>query len=151
MGGKWACAIFFGDWLTMKDKTKILIVDDEPRNVKLLEAMLLADGYAPLSATSGDEALKMAAAELPGLVLMDIMMPGMNGFEATEKLKSGPATRDIPVIVVTSLDDRESRLFALQAGADEFVTKPVDRAELSLRVKNVLLLKECRRLMARQG
>ncbi len=134
-----------------KKRAKILIVDDEPRNVKLLEAMLLADGYAPLSVSSGEAALRMAAAELPGLILMDIMMPGMNGFEATEKLKSDPATRDIPVIVVTSLDDRESRLFALQAGADEFISKPVDRAELSLRVKNVLMMKECRRLMERDA
>lgn len=136
----------------MNNKThaKILIVDDDARNVKLLEAMLLADGYAPISASSGEEALQMAAAELPDLILMDIMMPGMNGFETTEKLKFNPATRDVPVIVVTSLDDRESRLYAMQAGADEFLSKPVDRSELSVRVKNALMLKECRRLMELQ-
>ncbi|MBS4099519.1 MAG: response regulator [Sulfuricella sp.] len=134
-----------------KNHTRILIVDDDARNVKLLEAMLLADGYATLSAASGEESLRVAAAELPGLILMDVMMPGMNGFETTEKLKSNPTTLDIPVIMVTSLDDRESRLYAMQAGADEFVSKPVDRAELSLRVRNVLMLNECRRLMARQA
>ena len=133
-----------------KKHTKILIVDDNANNVKLLEAMLLADGYAPLSATSGKEALRLAA-KLPDLILMDIMMPEMNGFEAVEKLRSNPATRDIPVIMVTSLDDRESRLFALQAGADEFISKPVDRAELALRVRNVLMLKEYRKLMEQQA
>lgn len=134
-----------------ENKLNILVVDDDPRNVRLLEAMLLAEGYEAWSASSGEDALKLVAEKLPDLILLDVMMPGMNGFEVTEKLKSEPATNAIPVIIITALQDRESRLYALQAGADEFLTKPVDRAELSLRVKNLLLLQECRRRMAQQS
>ncbi len=127
-------------------KIRILIVDDDPRNVRVLEAMLHAQGYGTVSAMNGKEALKAAEQELPDLILLDLMMPDMNGFEVIEQLKAGNTTHDIPVIIVTSLDDRESRLYALQAGADEFISKPVDRTELAVRVKNILTLKEYRAL-----
>ena len=86
----------------------------------------------------------MAEKEIPGLIMLDVMMPDMNGFEVVEKLKALPATCNIPIIMVTALDDRESRLYALQAGADEFISKPVDRTELVLRIKNILALQEYR-------
>jgi DNA-binding response OmpR family regulator len=85
------------------------------------------------------------------LILLDVMMPDMNGFEVVEKLKALPATRDIPIVMVTALDDRESRLYALQAGADEFISKPVDRTELSVRVKNILALQEYRQQLMKQS
>ena len=123
---------------------KILVVDDDERNVRVLNAMLNAEGYATVSAATGKEALQMAEKEIPGLILLDVMMPDMNGFEVVEKLKALPATCKIPIVMVTALDDRESRLYALQAGADEFISKPVDRTELSLRIKNILTLQEYR-------
>lgn len=123
---------------------KILVVDDDARNVRVLKAMLNAEGHATVSAGTGQEALQMAEKEIPGLILLDVMMPDMNGFEVVEKLKALPATCNIPIIMVTALDDRESRLYALQAGADEFISKPVDRTELALRIKNILALQEYR-------
>jgi putative two-component system response regulator len=123
---------------------RILIVDDDARNVRVLEAMLRAEKYATMAAHNGREALDFATEHLPELILLDVMMPDMNGFEVIEKLKADPATQRIPVIMITALDDRESRLYALQAGADEFITKPVDRIELSVRVKNLLALRRYR-------
>ncbi len=121
---------------------RILIVDDEKRNVSLLETLLQAEGYATLAAATGSDALAVAAAEAPDLILLDIMMPGMDGFETVARLKADPRTKSVPVIMVTSLDDRISKLRALQAGAEEFLTKPIDRADLGVRVRNLLRLKE---------
>lgn len=129
----------------------ILVVDDDARNVRVLKAMLNADGYVTVSASTGQEALHLAEEASPGLILLDVMMPDMNGFEVVEKLKALPATCNIPIIMVTALDDRESRLYALQAGADEFISKPVDRTELSLRIKNILTLQEYRRQMTKKS
>ena len=124
---------------------RILVVDDDPRNVKVLETMLRAQGHTTLSADSGAKALQLAIDELPDLIMLDVMMPDMNGFEVVEKLRASNDTNEIPIIMVTSLDDRESRLYALQAGADEFINKPLDRSELAIRVQNVLALQEYRR------
>jgi len=124
---------------------RILIVDDDARNVRVLEAMLHADGHATLTAGSGQHALQVATSEIPDMILLDVMMPDMNGFEVVEKLKGHAATQDIPIVMITALDDRESRLYALQAGADEFISKPVDRAELQVRVKSILALHQDRR------
>lgn len=121
---------------------RILIVDDEERNVKLLETLLQAEGYATLSARNGREALAVATAQAPDLILLDIMMPDMDGIEAVTRLKSNPSTQPVPVIMVTSLDDRESRQRALEAGAEEFIAKPINRADVSVRVRNLLRLKE---------
>jgi len=120
----------------------ILLVDDEPLNLRLLQVLLKADGYETLSAEHGVEALELAEERQPDLILLDIMMPEMDGFEVARQLKTNPHTRNIPLIMVTSLDDRASRLKALEMGANEFLNKPVDRAELSIRVKNMLRLKE---------
>lgn len=125
---------------------RILIVDDDARNVRLLEAMLLAEGHATITAGSGRLAVQVAMIEIPDLILLDVMMPDMNGFEVVEKLKGHAVTQDIPIVMITALDDRESRLYALQAGADEFISKPVDRSELSTRVKNLLALSQYRQM-----
>jgi CheY-like chemotaxis protein len=121
---------------------RILIVDDERRNRQLLEVMLGGEGYELTSATSGAEALEMVAAHAPNLILLDVMMPGMNGYEVAASLKVDPATRHIPIIILTALDDRNSRIHGLGAGAEEFLTKPVNRHELCLRVRNLLRLME---------
>ena len=119
----------------------ILIVDDEVQNRKLLEALLRPEGYLTLSAADGEEALASIAQHAPDLILLDIMMPGMDGYQVTSLLKANPATSHIPVIMVTTQTDRSARLAGLNAGAEEFLTKPVDRAELWLRVRNLLRLK----------
>ena len=128
----------------VKKPARILIVDDEERNRRLFAAMLEAEGYMALEAADGTQALELARQSLPDLVLLDIMMPGMDGYEVARALKADAATKAIPVVMVTALDDRESRLRGLEAGAEEFVTKPVDRNELRIRVRNLLRLKELR-------
>jgi diguanylate cyclase (GGDEF)-like protein/PAS domain S-box-containing protein len=119
----------------------ILIVDDEPHNRKLLETLLRPEGYATLCAASGEEALAMAAACPPDLILLDVMMPGMDGYAVAKALKGHAATVNVPLIMVTAHSERSARLAGLDAGAEEFLTKPVDRAELWLRVRNLLRLK----------
>ena len=120
---------------------RILVVDDERRNRQLLEVMLAPEGYLLQTAGGGEEALAMVARELPDLILLDIMMPGMDGYEVARRIKGDPATRNIPVIMITALDDRNARMLGLGAGAEDFLTKPVDRAELCVRVRNLLRLK----------
>jgi len=121
---------------------RILVVDDERPNRELLDVMLCAEGFAVTTVSSGEEALASVAAEPPDLILLDVMMPGMNGYEVTTRLKHARATSCIPVIMVTALDDRAARLHGLQAGAEDFLSKPVDRAELTVRVRNLVRLKK---------
>ncbi|WP_420473572.1 response regulator [Noviherbaspirillum sp. ST9] len=116
----------------------ILIVDDEERNVRLLDVLLRTDGYRTLSASSGAEALALATSAQPDLILLDLMMPGMDGFEVTQALKNASATAAIPVLIVSALDDVATRRRLLASGADEFIRKPVDRWELSLRMSRLL-------------
>ena len=122
---------------------RILIVDDERLNRQLLEVMLGPEGYVLHTARCGDEAMAIVARQPPDLILLDLMMPRMDGFEVTTAIKSHHATRHIPVIIVTALDDRDSLMRGLQAGAEEFLTKPVDCDELRVRVRNLLRLKTC--------
>jgi signal transduction histidine kinase/DNA-binding response OmpR family regulator len=103
--------------------------------------MLKPEGLLLLSAASGEEALAMVARQPPDLILLDVMMPGMDGYQVAGKIKSNPATKTIPVIMFTALDDHHARMLGLSAGADDFLTKPVDRAELSVRVRNLLRIK----------
>ncbi len=121
---------------------RILIVDDERRNRQLLEVMLSQEGYELVTADSGRDALDSVAAHRPDLILLDVMMPGLNGYEVAAALKVDPATRHIPIIILTALDDRNSKIHGLTAGAEEFLTKPVNRHELCLRVRNLLRLME---------
>ncbi|MBI5437728.1 MAG: response regulator [Nitrosomonadales bacterium] len=118
----------------------ILAVDDDEFNLKLLNKMLAVEGYAVRTAASGEEALASVAEQLPDLILLDVMMPGIDGFEVARRLKADARTRSIPIIMVTALEDRESRLKGLENGAEEFLTKPVGRAELQMRVKGLLKL-----------
>jgi PAS domain S-box-containing protein len=118
-----------------------LIVDDERPNRQLLEVMLASEGFVMLMAASGEEALSMVAQQPPDLVLLDIMMPGMDGFQVASRIKGSPGTRNIPIIMITAVDDRKARMLGLSAGAEDFLTKPVDRAELCVRVRNLLRLK----------
>jgi putative two-component system response regulator len=117
----------------------VLVADDDPVNRELMALQLRAQKLEPLMAASGAEAL--AAARKPDLILLDVMMPGLDGFEAVARLKAGEATRAIPVIMVSSLNDQESRLRGLAAGAEDFLSRPVDKTELRVRVRNLLRLK----------
>ncbi len=125
----------------MPDTSKILIVDDEPRNVKLLEAYLKGEHYQLITAFNGEQALAQAKQELPDVILLDVMMPDISGFEVTQKLKEDAATQSIPIILVTALDGTENRVQGLDIGADEFLTKPVNRHELIARMRSLLKMK----------
>lgn len=125
----------------VKPNACVLVVDDERRNRELLEVMLVADGYRVSLASSGQEALHLVAASPPDLILLDVMMAGMDGYQVATALKGSAKTAHIPIIMVTALSNRKSRILGLGAGAEEFLTKPVDRAELSLRVRSLLRLK----------
>ena len=120
---------------------RILVVDDLAPNLHLLEVKLQAEYYDVVTARSGYEALEIAGKEKLDLILMDAMMPGMNGFEACEKLKQNPKTWHIPVIMVTALEETKDRIAGLEAGADDFITKPIDDFNLMARVKSLLRLK----------
>jgi PAS domain S-box-containing protein len=122
-------------------RARILIVDDQRLNRQLLEVMLAPEGFLLLTAASGEEALAIVAHQRPDLILLDVMMSGMDGYQVTAKIKGNPATKNIPVIMVTDLDNRDARMLGLGAGAEDFLVKPVDRAELCMRVRNLLRLK----------
>ncbi|CAN7150634.1 PleD family two-component system response regulator [Brevundimonas sp. LjRoot202] len=120
---------------------RILVVDDVEPNVRLLEAKLTIEYYEVLTAMDGATALEIAAAERPDIILLDVMMPGMDGFETCRRLKADPVTRHIPVVLVTALDGREDKIKGLDVGADDFVTKPIDDVILFARVKSLVRLK----------
>ena len=120
---------------------RILVVDDVEPNVRLLEAKLTLEYYEVLTACDGATALQIASDERPDIILLDVMMPGMDGFETCRRLKADPVTRHIPVVLVTALDGREDKIKGLDAGADDFVTKPIDDVILFARVKSLVRLK----------
>lgn len=126
----------------MEKNNKILIVDDEEQNIRLMSSLLEAMEYKTEAASNGEEAIKKIRECKPDLVLLDIMMPGMDGFEVCTKIKESPDIQHIPVVMVTALADRNSKLKGLDVGANDFLTKPIDRSELMLRVKNLLKIKE---------
>jgi len=123
-------------------KNRILIVDDEPLNIKLLEAILASDSYEIKTALSGEQALEQVYKESPDLILLDIMMPGMDGFEVTRTLKADVQTRDIPIMLITAYDVADYKVIGHEAGADEFLNKPVNAPELRSRVQSLLRTKE---------
>src|SRR6202162_4688785 len=120
---------------------RVLVVDDLVPNVKLLSAKLQAEYFDVMTASSGPEALAKIAESPPDLVLLDVMMPGMDGFEVCRRLKDDPVTRHIPVVLVTALDGRADRIAGLEAGADDFLTKPIDDVMLFARVRSLTRLK----------
>jgi two-component system cell cycle response regulator len=120
---------------------RVLVVDDILSNVKLLEAKLTAEYFEVVSAFNGLECLARIAETTPDIVLLDVMMPGMDGFEVCRRIKSNPKTAHIPVVMVTALDQPSDRVAGLEAGADDFLTKPVDDAALFARVRSLVRLK----------
>jgi two-component system cell cycle response regulator len=125
-------------------KKRILIVDDEPVNVKVLAAKLSSAKYEVIRAYSGKEALEKVADTSPEIILLDIMMPEMDGYEVTRILKADPKTSHIPIIIVTALSDTNDKLKAIDAGAEEFISKPVNNTELIARIKSMLRLRQYR-------
>ena len=130
----------------MNQDTTILIVDDEPAGQEALAALLRE--YNLAFASDGAGALAQAAAKRPDLILLDVMMPGMDGFEVCRRLRDTPALAEIPIVMITALDDRDSRLAGIEAGADHFVAKPFNRAELRARVQTIARLNRYQRLLA---
>jgi DNA-binding response OmpR family regulator len=122
-------------------QARILVVDDEVRNVKLMEAILAPRGYTVVQAYNGEEALQQVQRQRPDLILLDVMMPGMNGFEVCRRLKDNADTCLIPVVIMTALGRTEDRIQGIDAGADDFLTKPVNRDELLARIRTSLRLK----------
>src|SRR6266446_3391556 len=125
----------------MAEQSKILIVDDEPFNVDLLEQELEELGYETISAANGQEALARVAAEAPDLILLDVMMPIMDGFTVCRILKGNEETRFIPIVIMTALDGIDDRIKGIEAGADDFLTKPINQRELFARIETALKLK----------
>ncbi len=123
----------------------ILCVDDDKRNQELLEALLSPQKYALKFAESGEDALRLIAQEIPDLILLDVMMPGMSGLQVLKKLRSEERTRLIPVVLLTALHEEEERLQWFDAGYDDFISKPFDRYELILRVRSLLRISSYRK------
>jgi CheY-like chemotaxis protein len=130
---------------------RILVVDDTPMNVKLLDDLLSADGYVVTTAASGEEALARVATARPDLVLLDVMMPGLSGYDVCRALRADPATALLPVVLVTSLDPQQERVRGIEAGADDFLSKPINKPELFARVRSLLRIKALQDEVARHA
>jgi adenylate cyclase len=124
----------------VEERPKVLVVDDTPANREMLEAILSPRGYTVLSARSGEEGLSKVASDRPDLVLLDIVMPRLDGYQVCKRLRNSPASSYLPVVMITA-SDQEERVRALEAGADDFIQKPFDQAELLARVKSLLRVK----------
>ncbi len=135
----------------MPHTNTVLIVDDSPLSLETLEGLLHMEDYQLAHASSGAEALVKAATLRPDLILLDVMMPEMDGFEVCRRLRADAELGDVPIIMVTALDDRESRLLGIETGADDFISKPFDRTELRARVRGVLRLNRYRRLLTERA
>ncbi len=133
------------------DPLRILIVEDDPATVELMEAQLHGEGYSVDSVRDGEEALQRVSQARPDLVLLDIMLPKKNGFEVCKEIKSREETRAIPVIMVTALKDMESRVKGIAAGADDFLSRPMDKSELLARVKSILRISRLHGELARES
>ena len=120
---------------------RILVVDDILPNVKLLEAKLVSEYYDVITATNGEDALRRVKEDGPDLVLLDVMMPGMDGFEVCKRIKEDPQTSHVPVVMVTALTDMQDRVKGLESGADDFLSKPINDTALMARVRSLVRLK----------
>ena len=135
----------------MTSPSNILIVDDDSRGRETLEAVLTGLGHNLHFSDNGLDALKQASALQPDLILLDVMMPGIDGFEVCRRLRADPLLADVPVVMTTALDDKASRLAGIEAGADDFITKPIDRMEIRARVNTIIRLNRYRKLMKQQA
>lgn len=131
--------------MTPESKPTILIVDDEPFGREALEGVLFAENYTLITAQNGAEALEKAGEHMPDVILLDVMMPGMDGFEVCRRIRADAILAEIPILLVTALEDRDSRLRGIEAGADDFITKPFDRVELRARVRTIVRLNRYRK------
>ncbi len=131
----------------MDNANTILIVDDQPSARETMAAVLAGQGLNLLFAENGSEGIEQAKAVLPDLIILDVMMPGMDGFEVCERLRSDPQLAEVPIILLTSLDDFETKVRGLEAGADDFVSKPFNRVELLARIRTITRLNRYRRLV----
>lgn len=131
--------------------SRVLVVDDTPQNVKLLVDILGAKGYVAFSASSGEEGLAKIAAEKPDIVLLDVMMPGLSGYDVCRRIRTNPETALLPVVLVTSLDPHQERVKGIEAGADDFLSKPIHQPELFARVRSLLRIKALQDEVARQA
>src|SRR6185369_18066606 len=129
-----------------ESKSTILIVDDEPAGRETLESILEPEGYYLVLAENGYQAIEQAKAIQPDVILLDVMMPGMNGFEVCRRIREEKNLAEIPILFLTALDDRRSLLNGLEAGADEFISKPYDRYELRARLLGITRLNRFRKL-----
>jgi len=118
--------------------TRVLIVDDSPTETHVLKTILEKNGYQTLSAPNGEEGIEVAKAEKPDLVLMDVVMPGLNGYQATRRLSRDPETSNIPVIIVTTKNQETDKVWGLRQGAKAYLVKPVSETELLERIKSVM-------------
>jgi putative two-component system response regulator len=130
----------------MTNRSRILVVDDESIARITVDALLSSENYEMHFAENGEEGICLAKEILPDVIILDVMMPGMNGFEACRRIRAIPGLSEVPILLVTALDDRESRITGLKAGADEFITKPYDIFELLLRIQNMTRLNRYRQL-----
>lgn len=117
---------------------QVLIVDDSPTEVHVLSSVLEKGGYTVLTAANGEDGIAQARAAMPDLILMDVVMPGMNGFQATRQLTKDPATANIPIIIVTTKDQETDRVWGLRQGAKDYITKPIEEAVLLEKIKALL-------------
>lgn len=117
---------------------RIMIVDDSPTEIHVLKTILEKQNYEVISADSGEQGVEMAKAEMPDLILMDIVMPGLNGFQATRQISKTPETENIPIIIVTTKDQETDRVWGLRQGAKDYLTKPVDEKMLMTKIKGLL-------------
>jgi len=130
---------------------KVLVVDDTPQNIKLLADVLQVKGYAVTTAGNGRDALARVTSDAPDLVLLDVMMPDMTGYEVCRRIRADPVTALLPVVMVTSLDPHEERINGIEAGADDFLSKPINQPELFARVRSLLRVKALQDEVARQA
>ena len=131
----------------MKTKPIILVVDDEPQNTELLEAYLVPQGYEIVKAANGEEALEKLFSNQIDVMLLDVMMPGIDGFEVIRRVRQDDTHRLLPIILVTALRETEDRVKGIEAGCDDFLSKPVDKMELLARVRSLVKVKAYNDLM----
>ncbi len=135
----------------MNKQAKVLVVDDTPNNVKLLADLLSVKGFAVATAVNGEEALARIASDKPDIVLLDVMMPGLSGYDVCRRIRADAATALLPVVLVTSLDPQQERIHGIEAGADDFLSKPINQPELFARVRSLLRVKSLQDEVARQA